>query len=206
MAMRRRPKAPQRPVPPRDYDREYDYDYGRPEPPSSGGGKSGGLGSLLNSTVMAVLAGVLVLGIGLGIAISSTASLSPENVASREVIDRSVPNPQLCVQYGASAITVDMRAFVTLNPFNVYVSQPIMQPGCVMRSNNMNMLERTQKVSPEELRLCKNRMNTLAFTGDIEAKESDARVDCVYQNNSARNLFLNVPGFRDATRPESDRF
>lgn len=189
-------------MPPQDYD--YDYDYGRSAPPSKPGG--GGLGSVLNSTVLAVLAAVLVLGIGLGIAFSSNSNFSPQNVASREVIDRSAPNPELCVQYGASAITVDMRAFVTLNPFNVYVSQPMMKPGCVMRNNNMTMLERSDKISPEELRQCKNRMNTLAFTGDIEAKDSDVRIDCVYQNDSARNLFLNDPAFREAAPPESNRF
>lgn len=190
-------------MPPQDYD--YDYDYGRSSaPPSKSSG--GGIGSVLNSTVLAVLAAVLVLGIGLGIAFSSNANFSPQNVASREVIDRSAPNPELCVQYGASAITVDMRAFVTLNPFNVYVSQPMMKPGCVMRNNNMTMLERSDKITPEELRQCKNRMNTLAFTGDIEAKESDVRIDCVYQNDSARNLFLNDPAFREAAPPESNRF
>lgn len=199
MPMRRKSRPPSRPMPPQDYD----YDYGRPPSPSKSGG---GIGSFLNSTVLAVLAAVLVLGIGLGIAFSSTASFTPQNVASSNVIDRSAPNPELCVQFGASAITVDMRAFVTLNPFNVYVSQPLMQPGCVMRSNNMTMLEQTKRVSPEDLRQCKNRMNTLAFTGNIEEKDSDVRVDCVYQNDSARNLFLTDPAFREAAPPESNRF
>ncbi|MCZ0901857.1 DUF3172 domain-containing protein, partial [Microcoleus sp. HI-ES] len=88
-----------------------------------------------------MLTAVFILGIGIGIAFSSTATISPENVASREFIDRSAPNPELCVQFGASAMVTDMRLYVTLNPFNVYISQPSMRPGCVLRTNNWAILE-----------------------------------------------------------------
>lgn len=159
----------------------------------------------MNSLTLAVLAGVFVLGLGIGIAFSSTANFSPENVASREVIDRSAPSPELCVRYGASAVTMDLRAFVTLNPFNVYVSQPVMQPGCILRSNNWSLLERSNRVTSEEVRQCKNRMNTFGFTGDVDDQKANVKVDCVYQNDSAGNLFLNQPGFGDA-RPESEKF
>jgi hypothetical protein len=79
---------------------------------------------IFNLTTIAILGGVLVLGIGIGIAFSSTTTLAPSNVASREFIDLKAPNPEICVQYGASAMVMDARLFVTLNPFNVYVSQP----------------------------------------------------------------------------------
>ena len=89
--------------------------------------------SFLNSATLGILTAVFILGIGIGIAFSSTATISPENVASREFIDCSAPNPELCVQFGASAMVTDMRLYVTLNPFNVYISQPSMRPGCVLR-------------------------------------------------------------------------
>jgi hypothetical protein len=161
---------------------------------------------MINSMTLAVLAAVFMLGLGIGIAFSSTANFNPENVASREVIDRSAPNAELCVQYGASAITMDLRAFVTLNPFNVYVSQPLMQPGCVLRSNNWSVLDRYNALTPEDERQCKNRMNTFGFTGDITDPNSNSKIDCIYQNDTAGNLFLDIPSFGDAVQPESERF
>ena len=104
--------------------------------------------SFLNSATLGILTAVFILGIGIGIAFSSTATISPENVASREFIDRSAPNPELCVQFGASAMVTDMRLYVTLNPFNVYISQPSMRPGCVLRTNNWAILEQRKTHQP----------------------------------------------------------
>ena len=75
--------------------------------------------SIFNLATIAIMGGIFILGIGIGIAFTSTATLNTENVASSITIDRSAPNADLCVQYGASAMVSDMRVFVTLNPFNV---------------------------------------------------------------------------------------
>ena len=160
-----------------------------------------GKSSSFNYATLAILAGVFLLGIGVGMGFSSTANISPQNVASREFIDRSAPNPELCVQYGASAMVMDMRLFLTLNPFNVYVSQPSVVPGCVLRSNNWAILEQRRLVDNEQVRECKNRMNTFGFTGPLEG---EPEIDCIYQNDSAKNMFLNQPGL--GVSPESDRF
>lgn len=159
-------------------------------------------GFKLSYGTIALLGGIFVLGIGVGIGFSSTASFNPENVASREVIDRSAPNAELCVQFGASAIVTDMRLFVTLNPFNVYVTQPQMQPGCVLRSNNWAVLEQKKLVDSRQVRDCKNRMNTFGFTGPLEGKP---KIDCIYQNEAAGNLFLTQPG-AVGPRPETNNF
>ncbi|NET38517.1 MAG: DUF3172 domain-containing protein [Cyanothece sp. SIO1E1] len=161
-----------------------------------------GVGSSFNYATIAILGGVFILGITLGIAFSSTANFSPENVATRVEIDASAPNPELCAQFGASAIAADTRFFITLNPFNVYVSQPKMQPGCVLRSNNWAVLDQRNVVTSKDRDLCRRRMNTFAFTGDLGGENPDVR--CVYQNNSAGNLFLK----RGAGElpPETNRF
>jgi Protein of unknown function (DUF3172) len=160
--------------------------------------------SFLNSTIIAILAGVFILGVGVGIAFGTTSTLTPENVASREFIDRSAPNPELCVQYGASAIVTDTRVFVTLNPFNVYVTQPRMEPGCVMRSNNWSILEQRKLINGEQVRECKQRMNTFGFTGKME---DTPQIDCIYQNDAEKNRFLNQPGATGApAAPESNQF
>lgn len=160
-----------------------------------------GKSSSFNYATLAVLAGVFLLGIGVGMGFSSTANIAPQNVASREFIDRSAPNPELCVQYGASAMVMDLRMFLTLNPFNVYVSQPTVEPGCVLRSNNWAILEQRRLIDNDQVRECKNRMNTFGFTGPLEG---DPEIDCIYQNDSAKNMFLNQPGL--GIPPESDRF
>lgn len=143
-----------------------------------------------------------MLGIGIGIAFSSTATLDPKNVASREFIDQRAPNPELCAQYGASAMVMDTRLFVTLNPFNVYVSQPSMRPGCVLRRNNWAILEQQNLVTSEQVNECKNRMNTFGFTGELG---SSPDINCVYQNDAAKNFYVNQPG-AVAPTVETDKF
>lgn len=200
--MRRRPKAPPRPPSrPPERDSYSDYsDYSNRSP------KRSELGAIFNYTTGAILAAALIVGIGLGMFFGSTSSSSDlGSVATRYDIDRSAPDPELCVQYGASAIAVDMRAFMTLNPFNVYVSQPQMQPGCVIRSSNWSVLQSRNLISSQDFNECRNRMNTFAYTGSIENASSEAKVDCVYQNDAAGNLFLNQPGVGGAP-PETQRF
>jgi hypothetical protein len=152
----------------------------------------------LNYGKFALVGGIFVLGVGAGIIFSSSSSFSPDNVASREVIDRSAPNADLCIQYGASAIVSDLRVFITLNPFSVYVTQPAMQPGCVLRQSNMTILEQKRLVTSEQVRDCKNRMNSFGFVGSLD---SNPKIDCVYPNDAAGNLFLNPPG---SINPRSD--
>lgn len=161
--------------------------------------------STFNFTALAVIGGVLILGIGIGIAISSTTTFTPENVASSQFIDRSAPSTETCIKFGASAMVTDMRVFVTLNPFNVYVSQPRMQPGCVLRTSNWTILKKRDLISSEQERDCKQRMNTFGYTGDLEGSP---QVSCIYQNDSTENLFLTQPGGMTPARPrpESDRF
>ncbi len=176
---------------PNRYDDDYDdYDY-EPKnlPPEAPGKKSGK--SLFDWAKIAVASAILIVGIGIGVAFSSTATIDPQNVASRDFIDRSAPNPELCVQYGASAMVMDARLFVTLSPFKVYVSQPKMTPGCVMRSNNWSILEQRKLLNGDQVRECKQKMNTFGFTGNLESKPD---ITCIYQNDAAQNLFLNQAG------------
>ena len=157
-----------------------------------------------NVASIAILAGVLVLGIGIGLAFSSAASSSSgNNVASREFIDNRAPNPEICVQNGASAMVMDARLFVTLNPFNVYISQPSMRPGCVLRTNNWQVLERKGLLKSDRVRECKNRLNTFGFTGRLDSKELD--IKCIYQNDAAKNFFINEEGAIDVP-VDTERF
>jgi hypothetical protein len=115
------------------------------------------------------MAGMFVAGIGAGVAFDSVVSLEPNNVASREVIDRSSPSTEICAANGASAMVFDQRVFLSFNPFNVYVSQPEVKPGCVLRRSNWSVLERRNLVGKEEVESCKRGMNTFAFVGDLES-------------------------------------
>jgi hypothetical protein len=152
-------------------------------------------------TALAVLAGVFILGIGVGVGFYSTAgsSVAGSKIDNAIQIEAQVPDREFCVQYGAAAITLDARLFVTLNPFSVYVSQPITRPGCVVRTSNWSVLEQKGLVKPDQVRDCRERLNTFGYTGSVN---NSPQIDCVYQNDAAKNLFLN-PG---SGAPEIDRF
>jgi hypothetical protein len=167
-------------------------------PPSSGGGKSP-----IDVAKAAILASVFILGVVVGIALNFSNYSNPETIDSRAEIDQQAPNAELCQQFGASAIVSDMRVYLTLNPFNVFVTQPVMEPGCVLRQNNWSLLEKQNLVTSEQVRDCKRRMNTFGFTGVLEGSP---KINCIYQNDSMGNLFLNKSGGANNARPESDNF
>jgi hypothetical protein len=75
-----------------------------------------------------------------------------------------------------------------------------MKPGCVLRKNNWSILEQQKLVTDEQVRQCKNRMNTFGFTGTLE---SSPRIECIYQNDAAGNLFFNRPGTVDPKQTEN---
>ena len=183
--------------PPRSGRNSYDRQSG-----GSGGSPSGGGKSPFDAAKAAILASVFVLGIVVGIALNFSNNSNLDSVDSRVEIDQQAPNAQLCQQFGASAIVSDMRIYLTLNPFSVYVTQPIMEPGCVLRQNNWTLLEKQNLVSNDQVKDCKRRMNTFGFTGVLEG---NPKINCIYQNDSMGNLFLNKSGGSGA-RPESDNF
>ncbi|BAY10009.1 DUF3172 domain-containing protein [Calothrix sp. NIES-2098] len=141
-----------------------------------------------NTLIAAIVGAAIMVGIVIGVSISSVANSNPQNVASSNYIDTAAPNADLCVQYGASAIVTDAHIFVTLNPFKVYVTQPQMQPGCVLRQNDWAVLQQKNLVTSTKMNECKQSLNTFAFTGKLE---SSPNIYCVYQNDAAGNLFVN---------------
>ncbi|XGV99465.1 MAG: DUF3172 domain-containing protein [Leptolyngbya sp. BL-A-14] len=185
----------------RDYDRDYDG-YSGSESSRQSSPKSS-IAALFNATALAVLAGVFILGIGIGLGFSSVSSSGAGKIVTDLDLSQRAPNPELCAQFGSAAITMDTRVFVTLNPLNVYVSQPSTQPGCVLRTNNWSILEQKGLVKSEQVRDCKNRMNTFGFT---DALERSPKIDCIYQNDAAKNFFLNQPGTGGAPKPENEKY
>ena len=168
--------------------------------PVRGDGGGGGFLGMGTSTIVAAIV-ALIFGTALGIVLS-TSNADTENVVSREAIDRSVPDAEFCIEYGASAVVADVRVFLSFNPFSVYVTQPAMQPGCIIRKSNWTILQQRNVISSDQARECKNRLNTFGFTG---ALDNSPRVDCVYQNDSAGNLFSrDRDGF--SPNPEGDDF
>jgi len=61
----------------------------------------------------------------------------PQDLASRDAIDKNAPNPKFCQRYGASTLVLDHRIFVSFNPFSIYVTQADVKPGCVLRAANI---------------------------------------------------------------------
>uniref|UniRef100_A0A7I4FDQ3 Uncharacterized protein n=1 Tax=Physcomitrium patens TaxID=3218 RepID=A0A7I4FDQ3_PHYPA len=119
------------------------------------------------------------------------------------VIDRQTPNPDVCIANGMSAMVLDQRLFISFNPFNVYVSQTEVKPGCVLRQSNWSVLEARGLVTSDEVRACKRNMNTFGFVGDLRQAPE---ISCVYHSESAENQFLKDPSkatLGDGYQPKS---
>jgi hypothetical protein len=194
-----------------DRDRERGYGGGGRRPPPSGspaGGSGGGPGIQFNVGTLAVLGGVLVVGIGIGSAVTSTTQGNQGNIASSQQLDMAVPDPEFCRQWGASAFVMDVELYTTLNPSSSFVTQPTLKPGCVIRRENWAVLQKQGAVTAEQMRECKQRMNTFAYIGSVRDKPI---VRCVYQTDTNDNKFL-TPGAAGAAddtvglTPEADQF
>ena len=187
---------------------EYDYDYAPPSQRGGGGpwesargappgggrglgqGGDGGGGGGNNAVTNFLIAGAFVVGMGAGVAFDTSVNLEPSNVASRDILDRQTPSSEVCMANGASAMVFDQRVFLSLNPFNMYVAQPEVKPGCVLRRSNWNVLERNQLVDETMEKDCKRGMNTFAFVGDLD---KSPEVSCVYHSEEAENQFMKDP-------------
>ena len=180
---------------------------GRPRGPGSGGGGApgGGGGFQFNVGTVAVLGGVLVVGIGIGTGISSNTQGDQGNIASSQQLDMAVPDPEFCRQWGASAFVMDIELYTTMNPSSSFVTQPALRPGCVMRRENWSVLQKEGAVTAEQMRQCKQRMNTFAYIGSVKDQPI---VRCVYQTDITENKFITKGVADDAAGipPEADQF
>jgi hypothetical protein len=178
-------------------------------PGGGGAGGNGGPGFKFNVGTLAVLAGVLVVGIGIGSAVTSTTVGNQGNIASSQQLDMAVPDPEFCRQWGASAFVIDVEMYTTMNPSSSFVTQPTLKPGCVIRRENWTVLEKEGAITPEQMRECKQRMNTFAYVGSVRDKPI---VRCVYQTDVTQNQFLQkgvagaAPNSSAGVTPEADQF
>jgi hypothetical protein len=159
--------------------------------PSSFGQRDGW--RLPDAVSKALLAGVFVLGVGLGVTVDSAINTNPKDLASRDAVDQAAPNSKLCAEMGASAMAFDQRVFVSFNPFNVYVAQADVKPACVLRQANVVPILKDRKlINDKEVFACKANMNTWAFVGDLD---DQPQLSCVYKSEDAQNEFLSNPKF-----------
>nr|WDA98938.1 DUF3172-containing protein [Sciadococcus taiwanensis] len=128
-----------------------------------------------------------LIGIAVGIVGDSNLNISSQNFVSRTTLDNNAPNKNICLSYGASALVIDHRNFITFNPFKIYTAQTSIQPGCVLRSNNWIILENKNLISTEKIKNCKRKMNTFGYIGKLE---NSPEISCIYESNSALNSFL----------------
>ena len=170
-----------------------------------GGPPGGGDGLKFNTATAAVLAGVLVVGIGIGSAVTNTTQGDQGNIASSQQLDMAVPDPEFCRQWGASAYVMDVEMYTTMNPVSSFVTQPALQAGCVIRRENWAVLRKEGAITQAQERECKQRMNTFAYIGSIRDKPI---VRCVYQTDIRENKFITKGVADDSVgiTPEADQF
>ena len=171
-----------------------------------GGGKGDGQGPFqFNVARIAVLAGVLVVGIGIGTSLSSNTQGDQGNIASSQQLDMAVADPEFCKQWGASAFVMDVEVYTTMNPSSSFVTQPTLKPGCVIRRENWSVLQKEGAITADQMRQCKQRMNTFAYIGSVKDKPE---VRCVYQTDTRENKFITKGVADDAAgvTPEADQF
>ena len=186
-----------------DSDREAGYRRERVNGPPPGGNNTGNF--TFSTLTVAVLAGVLIVGIGIGSAVTSTTQGDQGNIASREQLDMAVPDPEFCQQWGASAYVMDVEMYTTMSPISSFVTQPALQAGCVIRRENWSVLRKEGAITPAQERECKQRMNTFAYIGSIRDKPI---VRCVYQTDGSENKFITKGVADDSVgiTPEADQF
>jgi hypothetical protein len=162
----------------------------------------------VNVATGAVLAGVLIVGVGIGTSLTSNTAGNQGNIASSQQLDMAVADPEFCKQWGASAFVQDVQMYTTMNPSSSFVTQPKLQPGCVIRRENWSVLQKEGAVTNDQMRQCKQRMNTFAYIGSIRDKPV---VRCVYQTDIVDNKFQTkgTAGAADdsvGVTPEADQF
>ncbi|NDJ18811.1 DUF3172 domain-containing protein [Myxacorys almedinensis] len=163
-----------------DYDRRSDFTPPDPKPEKK-------IVSMFNATAIAIIAGIFVLGIGVGIAFTTVTPNQDGVLQTNVQLDQQAPNPDICIQNGASAMSMSTRLYVTLSPFKIYVAQAAMEPACVLRRANWAVLEQRNLLTSDQSRECRQRLSTFGYVGSLENKPT---IDCVYQSDNAKNLFL----------------
>ncbi len=136
------------------------------------------------SLKIAIAGAIFVLGIGIGVAIST---LNP-TVRTVDVTRLEFLAGQFCTNFGYAAVVTTNRIYVTLNPYNVYVSQSDSEPGCVVLPNNWNQLQQRQLITSDDVQRCRARLNTFGYAGNIDNPEK-LKVDCIYESKDAQAAF-----------------
>ncbi len=152
---------------------------------------------LITGTFVSLVSGAigLVIGTGIGSAVTRTTQGGQGNIASQQQLDMAVPDPEFCRQWGASAFVIDVEMYTTLNPSTSFVTQPALQPGCVIRRENWTVLQKQGAITNDDVRECKQRMNTFAYIGSIR---DNPVVKCVYQADINENKFINKNSQNDS--------
>ncbi|KAG8457752.1 hypothetical protein KFE25_005765 [Diacronema lutheri] len=122
-------------------------------------------------------------GFALALALQFSTSVDQKSLANVQALDRQIANPDVCLSYGAGAMVLDQRIFMSLNPLKVYVAPTAVKSGCVLNMANWRILEKEKLISMDDMKNCKMAFNTFAFTGDLKGSDEKPDVSCVYESS-----------------------
>lgn len=145
-------------------------------------------------------------GFALALVLQFTSSVDRSALSNVQALDRQLDNPEVCLNYGAGAVVLDQRIFMSLNPLKIYVAPTSVKSGCVLRMSNWKLLEQRDLVTRDDVKDCKMAFNTFAFTGRLDAKDEKPEVSCVYESTDNALVDQAVDNARNAaagfaTRP-----
>nr|WDA99150.1 DUF3172-containing protein [Gronococcus sybilensis] len=141
----------------------------------------------MNQKSVFIILCAFLMGALVGIFSDSYWNINKNNIVSRTALEDNIPSKNTCLAYGASALVIDNRNFITFNPFRIYTAQASVQPGCVLGSDNWIILENKNLIDNKDIKNCKKNMNSFGFTGKLDQSPN---ISCVYESDSQQNHFF----------------
>lgn len=139
-------------------------------------------------------------GFALALALQFSTTVDDKSLANVQALDRQLENPDVCLSYGAGAMVLDQRIFMSLNPLKVYVAPTSVKSGCVLRMSNWRVLQKEDLISEDDMKNCKMAFNTFAFTGDLRGSDGKPEVACVYESDDNQIVDKAVDNVRKAAQ------
>jgi hypothetical protein len=149
-------------------------------------------------------------GFTLALALQFSSAVDSKSLANVQALDRQISNPGVCLTYGAGAMVLDQRIYMSLSPLKVYVAPTSVKSGCVLNMANWRVLQEQKLITQDDAKNCKMAFNTFAFTGDLRkvkdgSPDEKPQVSCVYESDDNALVDQAVDNLKKMPPPSDSR-